>query len=72
MSTGLHPFRADSIPAVIYKIVNLTPIPAQQIVPDIPEGLNLLLEKLLAKAPEQRHASAGQVRTELLKFKGMT
>ncbi|MAG94664.1 MAG: hypothetical protein CMJ48_13095, partial [Planctomycetaceae bacterium] len=65
MCTGRPPFRADSTIAVIRRVCDDTPRPIQQVNPDIPGWLAAIIDKLLAKDPDQRFGSATEV-AELL------
>lgn len=54
MVTGTSPFAADNPLAMLQRIVNGQPRPAQQLVAEIPTGLSLLIEQLLQKQPVLR------------------
>ncbi len=62
MLTGELPFTADNSIAVCMKHVTEPLRPPKQLNPLVPEGMNALVVKLLAKRPADRYASA----TELL------
>ncbi len=61
MCTGRPPFRAGNPLAVLRKICEEQPEPIRQLNPAIPAWLAALVERLLAKAPEQRLQSAREV-----------
>lgn len=65
MATGFSPFRGPSAMAVLRRVSDETPTPVRTINPAIPEWLALLIERLLAKNPGERFASAAEV-AELL------
>lgn len=65
MCTGRPAFRADSTPAVLKRVCEDVPRPIQQINPEIPEWLVCVIDRLLAKRPEDRIQSAAEV-SELL------
>ncbi|MCH7689260.1 MAG: serine/threonine protein kinase, partial [Planctomycetes bacterium] len=65
MCTGRPPFRADSTIAVIRRVCDDTPRPIPQVNPDIPGWLVAIIDKLLAKDPNERFESATEV-AELL------
>jgi serine/threonine-protein kinase len=61
MATGREPFRGDQPLAVLRKIVNERPAPAEQANSDVPRTLSRLIERLHEKQPEDRYQSAEQV-----------
>jgi serine/threonine protein kinase len=61
MATGRGPFRGDQPLAVLRKIVNERPAPAEQANSDVPRTLSRLIERLHEKQPEDRYQSAEQV-----------
>lgn len=59
--TGTAPFDADTPIAIVLKHVN-EPLPRpSSLNPDIPEGLERILYKALAKAPEERYQSVEEM-----------
>jgi hypothetical protein len=56
--TGDKPFIGDTIPALLYNIVNTDPIPPSQIDSRIPTLYDELIAKALAKNPEDRYQKA--------------
>jgi eukaryotic-like serine/threonine-protein kinase len=63
--TGHKPFQADTPMAVLLKQVN-DPLPApRQFVPDLPEKVEQVLYKSLAKNPLDRYQTTGQVASAL-------
>src|SRR5215210_433315 len=63
--TGGLPYTADNPIAVSMKHVNEPLVPPREINPTIPEGMNALVIKLMAKDPEDRYASAGELADDL-------
>ena len=61
MATGREPFRGDQPLAVLRKIVNERPAPAEQANSEVPRTLSRLIERLHEKQPEDRYQSAEQV-----------
>jgi serine/threonine-protein kinase len=59
--TGELPFTADNPIAVSMKHVTEALRPPREIDPTIPEGMNALIVKLMAKDPEDRYASADEL-----------
>ena len=52
--TGTTPFRSDSIPKLMDKIMNERHTPVSSLRDDLPPGIDALLDKILAKKPEDR------------------
>jgi len=67
MATGRVPFRADTPVAVLNLICHKRVVPVQQLNSDIPRSLASIIEKLLAKNPAHRFASAEQLHNLLEK-----
>lgn len=61
MATGVSPFRADSTMATLRRIVDDKPAAMTSLVPDLPPWFKGIVERLLAKDPAQRFASASEV-----------
>ena len=61
MVSGRPPFRASTTVAVLRRVVEDTPRPIPEIIPETPPWLCDLIAKLHAKKPEERFASAKQV-----------
>lgn len=65
MLTGKVPFKAGSPAAISMKHMNEPPRPPKELNPEVPEGMNALVMKLLSKDPEARHADAGELVEDL-------
>ncbi|RJR49617.1 MAG: hypothetical protein C4576_06480 [Desulfobacteraceae bacterium] len=63
MLTGDVPFRADSSLGVLYKHIHETPPPPREILPELPESLEKVIMKALAKNPDERYTTAGELVT---------
>jgi len=59
MVSGRRPFKGDYEQAVIYQILNDTPKPVTELLPDTPGELARVIEKAMARDPRERY-----VRTE--------
>jgi hypothetical protein len=66
MLTGRRPFAGEDMMAVLSSLANVTPPPAASLVPGLPAGVTDLLDRLLAKDPAGRPASAAEVARALL------
>ena len=65
MLTGLCPFRSEYEQALIYSILNEEPAPLGSLRPDIPEEMDQLVQKAMAKVPVERFRYAGELLAEL-------
>ncbi|WP_324778688.1 serine/threonine-protein kinase [Thiobacillus sedimenti] len=54
MLTGHYAFDGDSLPTIIYRVVNDTPVAASALRPQLPAALGELLGRMLSKQPEAR------------------
>ena len=63
--TYRKPFDADSMHAVLFKVMQEQPAPVAQLAPEVPHVMQDLLDRMLAKDPGQRLQNAGQLRTAL-------
>jgi non-specific serine/threonine protein kinase len=55
MLTGLHPFQGDYEQAIVYSIINEEPKPLTGLRTGIPAGLERIVNKALAKEPNERY-----------------
>jgi tetratricopeptide (TPR) repeat protein len=62
---GQAPFRAPHLAAVLAKILFAEPPPLRALRPELPAALQSLLDRMLAKAPEQRLANGHHLMREL-------
>jgi predicted ATPase/signal transduction histidine kinase len=56
--TGKLPFQSKDVMELVHSHIALTPIPVEQINPDVPEVLAAIIDKLMAKNAEDRYQSA--------------
>jgi serine/threonine protein kinase len=61
MCTGQAAFRAENTMGVLRRVCEQTPTAVRQLNPQIPPWLEAIVEKLLAKEPSQRFASAAEL-----------
>ena len=54
MLTGQYAFDGDSLPIIVYRVINEAPVPLVTRRPKLPAGLPLLLARMLHKKPEAR------------------
>jgi serine/threonine-protein kinase len=65
MCTGEKPFAGDTLTAVSFKIVFADPIPARQLNPALPAGIDTVFQRCLAKNPELRYAACRELAADL-------
>ncbi len=63
MFTGNKPFPGDAITEVAYKVVHAAPPPPREVNAELPIELDDILNRCLAKKPEERYASAQEITT---------
>jgi serine/threonine protein kinase len=68
MLTGTLPFTASTAEELAHLHLEAKPIPPSEYVPDIPEPLEEIILKVLAKEPSARYRTADQLGRVLLKF----
>jgi len=69
MITGQLPFKGEHEPAVIYSIMNETPEPLARYKANVPEGLQRIVDKALAKDKEERYQHADELLADLRREK---
>src|SRR5205809_420498 len=69
MLTGTPPFAGDTPVAIAYKHVKEDPVPPSSLNSDIPEGLNAIVLKCLAKDPDDRYQSVEDLLSDLRRFR---
>jgi serine/threonine protein kinase len=65
VATGYLPFAARTMSEAVYKHVNMPPPPPRQVRPDVPEAIEAIILRCLAKRPDQRFAGAAELRDAL-------
>jgi len=65
MAAGQRPFHGDSALAVFSSMLRDTPQPLSQLRPDLPLDLARIVDRCLAKAPQDRYRNALDLRTDL-------
>jgi len=69
MATGTLPFRGESSAVIFEAIFNRAPAPAIRLNPDLPAGLERIIDRALEKDRELRYQHASDMRSELLRLK---
>jgi serine/threonine protein kinase/Flp pilus assembly protein TadD len=70
--TGRLPFRGETWVDTQYSILRQTPAPLRSLVPEISPAWEQLVERCLAKAPEQRYGSLAEVLAALRRIEAPT
>ncbi len=66
--SGVRPFAGESATSILYNIVHETPKPVIEKNADLPQEVQRVIDRALAKKPEDRFASAGAMAKELEKI----
>jgi TolB-like protein/Flp pilus assembly protein TadD len=72
MLSGKRPFSGEHEPALIYAIMNNDPPPLAAPLTAVPAGLEGIVGKCLAKSPQDRYQSAGELLADLNRWAGAT
>jgi eukaryotic-like serine/threonine-protein kinase len=65
MATGEQPFPGETMTAVSYKVVHTEPVPPRKLNPSIPENLDRVILKCLAKSPADRYQTGEELARDL-------
>ncbi|MDB6008404.1 MAG: hypothetical protein JWL65_654 [Gammaproteobacteria bacterium] len=65
MIAGARPFSGDNTLALRHAVLEVEPFPARDLRTSLPDALDAVLRKALAKAPGQRYASMAEMAAEL-------
>jgi eukaryotic-like serine/threonine-protein kinase len=65
MATGRQAFSGGTAGTIIEAVLTRSPVPARSINPDIPPGLEEIINKALHKDKDQRYQHAADIRTDL-------
>ena len=69
--TGVLPFRADSMAALMFQIANQSPPDARTLRPELPAGIADLLNRSLSKAPGERYQTGADLAAELKRLQAL-
>ncbi len=69
MATGALPFRGESSGVIFKSILDATPTQAVRLNPEVPPGLERIINKCLEKDRDLRYQHAADVRTDLQRLK---
>jgi serine/threonine-protein kinase len=65
MVTGRPPFNGEDVTSVMFQILNFIPPPPSAVNAEVPEMIDFIVAKALAKAPTERYASAREMASDL-------
>jgi TolB-like protein/Flp pilus assembly protein TadD/predicted Ser/Thr protein kinase len=65
MLTGRLPFKGEYEQAIMYSILNEAPVPLAPVRPDMPKDFERILDRALAKAPENRYQHVNEMVADL-------
>jgi hypothetical protein len=65
MLAGAAPFNGENVTALMYQIVNFVPPPPSQIKADLPQLVDYIVAKMLAKPLEDRYQDAAEAARDL-------
>jgi hypothetical protein len=71
MVTGEKPFTGQNVTTIIYKIVNENPIPPKELDASIHPGLSAVIQRALAKHPDQRYQKGDDLVHHLVNYKSI-
>lgn len=65
LATGIHPFLRNNLVETLFAVVKDRPTPLKELRPDLPLTLSLAVERLMAKASQDRYPTLDQFLAEL-------
>jgi hypothetical protein len=63
--TGRQAFRAENVMQVLSRVVNDTPAPPSHLVPGLPEGVDRVIARAMAKQPDRRYPSGEDMAADI-------
>jgi serine/threonine-protein kinase len=65
MVTGRPPFNGEDVTSVMFQILNFVPPPPSSVNPEVPEMLDFIVAKAIAKAPTDRYGNTRELASDL-------
>ncbi len=66
--TGQPPFKDETVQLIVLQVIGKEPIRPRTLNPDIPENLELVIQRAMAKDPSERYQSMAELRRALEPF----
>jgi serine/threonine-protein kinase len=64
--SGKKPFLGNTIASLLLEITTVEPIPVDQIIPDLPRSIRLVVDRLLKKQPDKRFKNGNELAASLI------
>ena len=71
MATGEKPFTGQNVTTIIYKIIHEEPIPPRELDVTIHPGLSAVIQRALAKNPDERYQRGSELTRDLENYKSL-
>ena len=65
MVTGKPPFNGEDVTSVMFQILNFVPPPPSSLNPEVPEMIDFIIAKAVAKAPADRYGNTRELASDL-------
>jgi serine/threonine protein kinase len=69
MITGFRPFQGNSAKTVVFKVMNIEPVPVTSFLSNIPPELNAIVSRAIAKNPDERYPSGAALARTIQAFR---
>ena len=69
MITGFRPFQGNSAKTVVFKVMNIDPVPVTSFQSNVSPELDAIVSRAIAKDPDERYASGGALARAIHEFR---
>jgi serine/threonine protein kinase len=69
MITGFRPFQGNSAKTVVFKVMNIEPVPVTSFQTEVSPELDAIVSRAIAKDPEERYQSAAALAAAIREFR---
>lgn len=69
MLTGFRPFQGNSAKTVVFKVMNIEPVPVTSFQSNVPPALDAIISRAIAKDPDDRYQSGAEMAREIEAFR---
>ncbi len=66
--TGSYPFDGETLAMLALKVISTEPPPLSELMSEVPEGLQAVIDRTLAKEPKDRFANAAELQVALARW----